>query len=213
MNFRRILCIILIALWPVSAAVAREPSVALATLEQIRAGFAIEVDGMPGFVCLDRDLGPGESFEVFVAGVDSPVQVVVAPPESQEEQTIFLPIRIEDKSLARGVTLNLITPEGHKARLAERFAPGEDSAEEVTGVIEGGLDQDAILAQFGPQLHGLADVLRLGMMFETQAMDIYTRLARRAEDESSRELFSFLAVEEARHLDYLADQLDRALAA
>lgn len=102
--------------------------------------------------------------------------------------------------------------EGHKAMLMAMFAPDDFAGSDETGILEGGLDRQQILAHFGPQLATLKNILQLGMMLEAQALDLYTRLARKSEDEKSRELFDFLAKEEARHLSYLTEELDNVLA-
>lgn len=102
--------------------------------------------------------------------------------------------------------------EGHKAKLAAMFAPPDFNDSGMTGVVEGGLDPRWILAHFDAQLSTMREFLQLGMMLEAQALDLYTRLARRSEEGKSRELFEFLAKEEATHLDWLAGELDTLLA-
>lgn len=104
--------------------------------------------------------------------------------------------------------------EGHKAMLVAMFAPEEFSGsnETETGIVEGGQDRQQIMDHFQPQLETMEGVLELGMMLEAQALDLYTRLARKSEVGKSRELFSFLAKEEGRHLSYLAEELDTLLA-
>ena len=49
------------------------------------------------------------------------------------------------------------------------------------------------------------------MMLEAQALDLYSRMARKSEDPASRELFLQLCDEEKMHLSLLADELDRLL--
>ena len=102
--------------------------------------------------------------------------------------------------------------EGHKAMLIARFAPVGFTESEEVGIVEGGLNRQQILAYFGPQLETREEILQLGMMLEAQALDLYTRLARKSEEEKSRELFLFLAKEEERHLNYLTEELDKVLA-
>ena len=107
--------------------------------------------------------------------------------------------------------------EGHKAMLVAMFAPenfsGSGGGSNETGIVEGGLDRQQILAHFEPQLERMEDILQLGMMLEAQALDLYTRLARKSEEGKSRELFQFLAKEEANHLGYLTAELDKLLVA
>ena len=102
--------------------------------------------------------------------------------------------------------------EGHKARLAAMFAPEGFTDSGKAAVVEGGFDPQRILAHFSAQIATMRDILQLGMMLEAQALDLYTRLARKSEEGKSKELFDFLAKEEAMHLSSLAEELDAVLA-
>lgn len=102
--------------------------------------------------------------------------------------------------------------DGHKAMLIATFAPEGFAGCNEDMIVEGGLDRQQILAHFAPQLATMEGILQLGMMLEAQALDLYTRMARKSEVEKSRELFTFLAKEEAGHLNYLAEKLDKVLA-
>ncbi|MBA3006720.1 MAG: sulfurtransferase [Proteobacteria bacterium] len=108
--------------------------------------------------------------------------------------------------------------EGHKAMLVAMFAPEDfsgiedDEGRADDGIVEGGLDRRQIMAHFDSQLDSLEDILQLGIMLEAQALDLYSRLARKSEVGKSRELFHFLAKEEAKHLGYLTEKLDSLLA-
>ena len=57
----------------------------------------------------------------------------------------------------------------------------------------------------------MADIFDMALMFETQAMDLYSRLARQAEDSSARELFLTLVDEEKTHLGYLENEYVRLM--
>jgi rhodanese-related sulfurtransferase/rubrerythrin len=102
--------------------------------------------------------------------------------------------------------------DGHKAMLVAMFAPEDFSGNDESTIMEGGLDRQQILAHFDSQLERMEDILQLGMMLEAQAQDLYTRLARKSEVGKSRQLFHFLAQEEARHLSYLTEELEKLLA-
>jgi rhodanese-related sulfurtransferase/rubrerythrin len=103
--------------------------------------------------------------------------------------------------------------EGHKALLVARFGPEGFSGSDENTIVEGGLDRQEIMDHFAAQLESTADILQLGMMLEAQALDLYTRLARKSEIGKSREFFTFLAKEEAGHLKFLTEELDTLLAA
>ena len=102
----------------------------------------------------------------------------------------------------------------HKAGLVHGFLPKGDeipNAEEIPDVIEGGMSREQIMAHFGPHLHDMEDILNLGMLLETQAYDLYARLARQQNDDQHQKLFQHLAEEEKVHMSYLARKLDQLL--
>lgn len=104
----------------------------------------------------------------------------------------------------------------HKTRLEEAHRQENPAAMPLAGpgheptgealTLEGGLDMGA--AQYSANLKNLTDILDLAMMLETQALDLYGRLARRAIDPKVKELFLSLADEEKNHLRHLAGSLD-----
>ena len=60
----------------------------------------------------------------------------------------------------------------------------------------------SINAEAFARASGAADVLELAMMLETQALDLYSRMAQKSAVESTRELFLRLADEEKIHLGF-----------
>ncbi len=68
------------------------------------------------------------------------------------------------------------------------------------------------MEHFGPHLYDLEDILHLAMMLETQAHDVYSRMARKSDNEKTRKLFFHLAEEEKMHLGYITKVLDKVLA-
>jgi rhodanese-related sulfurtransferase/rubrerythrin len=103
----------------------------------------------------------------------------------------------------------------HKAWLAKEFSrlhPGDSPPASPTGdqaVMEGGRSVKQFLARVRPEFLTMEDIFDMAMMFEAQAMDLYSRLAGQARDESTRELFLRLVDEETLHLDYLEKEYDR----
>lgn len=98
--------------------------------------------------------------------------------------------------------------DGHKAKLLAVF-PGVD-VEKQNDIqsLEGGFDKQHFLDRFRTGPPDLREIIELGMMVETQALDLYTRLSRIAEDEKSQSLFAFLAREEKMHLNFLSSEMD-----
>jgi len=104
--------------------------------------------------------------------------------------------------------------DGHITRLKERhrLAATGPTAAMPTGVIEGGMQAADILETFRASFTDLQSIFQLAMMFEAQALDLYSRLARRQDDPELRDFFLDMAGEEQRHLNRLARELDKLLA-
>lgn len=105
----------------------------------------------------------------------------------------------------------------HKAWLAKEYSllmndnsippsPQGDKA-----VMEGGRSVKQFLSRVRGEFLTLESILGMAMMFETQALDLYSRLALQAQDGSSRELFLRLVDEEKMHLGYLEEEYDRMM--
>jgi len=102
----------------------------------------------------------------------------------------------------------------HKAKLIDDFKPSEEDIPRVdkqSNIMEGGFSREAILSHFQQHLYDQQDILFLAMMLETQAQDLYSRIARKSPDEKSRNLFLHLAEEEKMHLGFIAKELDKLL--
>lgn len=107
----------------------------------------------------------------------------------------------------------------HKAWLAEEYALLSRDTGDLPplgggagGLMEGGRGIDDYLARVQPEYLDLEAIIDLAMMFETQAMDLYGRLAQKAPREDVRELFLRLVDEEKLHLGYLESEMDKMLA-
>lgn len=105
----------------------------------------------------------------------------------------------------------------HKAWLAEEYRKSSGGTERPAtpqddkAVMEGGRSVEQFLARVRAEFLTMAEIFDLAMMFETQAMDLYSRLARQAEDASARELFLKLVEEEKTHLGYLEEEYGRLM--
>jgi rhodanese-related sulfurtransferase/rubrerythrin len=122
-----------------------------------------------------------------------------------------------DNPEAKDLLLRLASFEDkHKAKLIADFKPSEADIPRVdkqSNIMEGGFSREAILHHFQQHLYDQQDILFLAMMLETQAQDLYSRVARKSPDEKSRDLFLHLAEEEKMHLGFIANELDKLLSA
>ncbi|MBB5348807.1 sulfurtransferase [Desulfoprunum benzoelyticum] len=103
--------------------------------------------------------------------------------------------------------------DGHITRLRERhgLAETDPAATMPTGVIEGGMQTADIIEAFRTSFTDLQSLVQLAMMFEAQALDLYSRLARRQDNPGLRNFFLDMAGEERHHLNRLARELDKLL--
>lgn len=103
----------------------------------------------------------------------------------------------------------------HKARLLAEYrrlnGPEAMPSRGEGRVVEGGGRAEGLLAQMEARLQGKPEILAFAMALETQALDLYSRLARKSEHQEVRGLFLRLAAEEKTHLAWLADALDLVL--
>lgn len=103
----------------------------------------------------------------------------------------------------------------HKRRFGdflEQWEPGRkrvDTAAEVeTEIMEGGYNLKEFLEKNGPYMETLPGALDVAMMLETQALDLYRRLAERAEVAGTRDFLMQVSQEEKVHLNLLGDLLE-----
>ena len=107
---------------------------------------------------------------------------------------------------------------GHENALWERYSAlggrkktrEQFESEIVADVLEGGATPERALAHYGPVAEP-REALELAMALETDALDLYLRLAQKAREEASRTLFEDLAAKEREHLVRLGAELRRTL--
>lgn len=98
----------------------------------------------------------------------------------------------------------------HQERLRRRYeelTPKADPASLATAgaeVMEGGFRLSDFLARNAPYLTTLAAALELALTVETQALDLYLRLAQKSQEEATRQVLYEIAEEEKAHLAALS---------
>ncbi|MBI5558122.1 MAG: DUF664 domain-containing protein [Deltaproteobacteria bacterium] len=103
--------------------------------------------------------------------------------------------------------------DGHMAKLLRRYRQEMPDLGEAEGnsAMEGGFDKDKTLRAYRDYLESMEDIIQLGMMLETQAFDLYSRLARQNDKPELREFYQHMADEEKIHLGQLSRSLDKIL--
>jgi len=104
--------------------------------------------------------------------------------------------------------------DGHMAKLLHQYKKGlpDVAMAENVSVMEGGFDKDKTLSAYSNYLESMEDIIQLGMMLETQAYDLYSRLAQQNDKPEVQEFYHHMADEEKVHLSQLSRSLDRILA-
>lgn len=155
----------------------------------------------------------GEEFgmEFFVGGnFHDAFQMSYAMEEGLKQLYLALEALSDDAEASSLLAKLARFEDGHKAKLKAMF-PAAEGEEIDTSSLEGGFDREQILDHFRSRTANLKDIIELGMMLETQALDLYSRLARQAENEESRDLFNYLSEEEKTHLRFLSNEYDTLL--
>lgn len=76
------------------------------------------------------------------------------------------------------------------------------------GALEGGIDMDDLMRQYGVRAGDEAGLVQFAMAVEAQAFDFYTRCGRKSTVSEAVELFDIMAREENAHLAILAKFMD-----
>jgi rhodanese-related sulfurtransferase/rubrerythrin len=110
--------------------------------------------------------------------------------------------------------------EKHKKRLQEEYtrehgenASLNDAAETrpESDIIEGGDRISRFLEAVRPRLNESRDILELAISLESQALDLYGRLAQKSAVNKTKQLFRRLADEEMTHLNYLVREFEERI--
>ncbi len=168
-----------------------------------------------GIIAYDGGKAVGDEafgMEFFVNGDFSDVfRMSYAMEEGLQQLYLMLEGLCEDTAV-KALLLRLAKfEESHKARLKALFPHIEKDDETDRDILEGGFDKQKFLDHFQSRLVVEDDVIQLGMMLETQAYDLYSRLSKNAKDPQSKEFFQFMRGEEKQHLVFLSNEYDRIL--
>ncbi len=102
--------------------------------------------------------------------------------------------------------------DGHMAKLNAQYGKLAEPSNKVTdNVAEGGIEIDTFLSKFEDQTLDMSSILQIGMLFESQAYDLYSRLAHKTEESELRSFYLQMAGEEKKHLAQLAKELEQRL--
>jgi len=104
----------------------------------------------------------------------------------------------------------------HKQKIFDRYAGlaavspdlAAFEASMAPEILEGGFRLNEFLAANEPWLKTISQVLELAMMLETQALDLYLRLAEKSQESETKQMLYTIADEEKFHLSALSRMMD-----
>ena len=102
--------------------------------------------------------------------------------------------------------------EKHKQKLRQAYQDlyQANSSQDTDRLMEGGYNINELIARTESANRTEIEIIEMAMMLETQALDLYSRLARKSKG-NSQKLFYDLADEEHAHLSYLTEKFDHLL--
>ena len=127
--------------------------------------------------------------------------------------------RTVDKDLHGLLTVLIKAEESHKqalTKLLEKLNEGQQAGGIVESspgldpdLMEGGIEVAAFIQQNERYLQSVSGYLELAMMIETQALDLYLRMASESANAVTKEVLFRVSEEEKAHLAMLGQYLDR----
>lgn len=162
--------------------------------------------------------GPTEFHLQFIRGDETPWEMLVLGCRFEEGLKGFhqaVKSQTTDRELADLLTSLIQAEESHKQTLLKLLpADEQDRLERETskskgdGVMEGGIEVNEFMERNKPYLQDVPGYLELAMMVETQALDLYLRMADVSEHPETREILLTISEEEKAHLTALANFLE-----
>jgi len=168
--------------------------------------------------------GPREFYLNFIRGDESPDKIIRMAYHMEEGLRKFheaIHARTTDASLAALLIGLVKAEESHKKMLVALYESLEhdaapDGVSRITdlpakleaGLMEGGIDFDEFMKQNEPFLNDVSGYLDLAMMIETQALDLYLRMADESTNERAKQVLFRIGNEEKAHLAMLGRYLD-----
>ena len=167
--------------------------------------------------------GPREFHLKFVRGDETPQEIIEVSYGMEMGLKTFhetVRSRATDPELVELLGHLVRAEESHMRRLLEVSKKWGMDPEEVSGfqenlestVMEGGIGIEEFLAKNDSFLQTVAGVIDVAMMVETQALDLYLRMAAESSNAATREVLFHIAEEEKGHLRALGRALEDHLA-
>lgn len=164
--------------------------------------------------------GPVEFHLEFVRGGETTAEIVRMAYRMEAGLKRFheeVLARTQEEKLA-GLVRSLVRAEEKHMETVLRLAASENvsqgelveiKAESGGDIMEGGGSVSRFLAANERYLHSVSGFMELAMMVETQALDLYLRMAGQCENEGTRKVLLAISEEEKGHLGMLGRYMDQ----
>jgi len=167
--------------------------------------------------------GPREFHLEFIKGDESPEEIILLAYRMEEGLKRFhqaILAKTDDAALSALLCGLIKAEESHEKTLLELYESlartpevppdqiGEFSDTFKSRLMEGGIDMHAFMEQNQTFLNDVSGYLDLAMMIETQALDLYLRMAADSQNELTRKILHRIGNEEKTHLELLGTYLD-----
>ena len=167
--------------------------------------------------------GPKEFHLDFIKGDESPGQIILLAYRMEEGLKKFheaIKAKTNDAPLSDLLTGLIKAEENHEKTLLElrdspAFQASEASPDQIgefsdsgSRLMEGGIDMNAFMMENQQFLNDVPGYLELAMMIETQALDLYLRMAADSQNELTRKILHRIGNEEKAHLELLGKYLN-----
>jgi sulfur-carrier protein adenylyltransferase/sulfurtransferase len=170
--------------------------------------------------------GPREFSQEFIKGEESPEEIIRMAYRMEEGLKKFheaFQATTDDAALSALLTGLIKAEESHEKTLLALYESPASPAREApldqiressvtlpSRLMEGGIDMDAFMKQNQPFLNDVSGYLDLAMMIETQALDLYLRMAADSRNELTRKILYRIGNEEKAHLELLGKYLNES---
>jgi len=161
--------------------------------------------------------GPAEAgLELLIGTQDYPEAVALAYAMEDGLQRFYRRLAVRAGETEQRMLYERLAAfeERHKERLMAAYRQKHGSSAmpaRSADVVEGGIGLETLLARAGAPGESGREILEFAMALETQALDLYGRLASRSDSALTRDFFLSMADEEKEHLGFLARELERLL--
>lgn len=164
--------------------------------------------------------GPVEFHLQFVRGDESPEEIIQLAYRMEEGLKKFhqsVRERTDEREFARLLDSLIKAEESHERTLLS-LLPHEDDKDKMLetlsqkadkDLMEGGMDIADFMKRNERFLHSVSGYLELAMMIETQALDLYLRMAHESTHENTKHVLLQIGNEEKGHLTLLARYMEQ----